>query len=621
MASKYQPLTKDQIQALKANRCHCNDWSKISAVDGLDPAKITNITFAGQVKLGKNIQLTNINLVENYHIEDDVFIENVNTLVTHGKSSFGNGLEINVLDETGSRAVPIYDQLSAHVAYIITFYRHRPKLIDNLKKLITDYTASVTSSMGCIGKGSKITNCQIIKNIKTGPSAIIDGAEILENATLNSSPDDPVYIGPAVIARNFIASTGAKISDGALVKKCFIGQASELANHCNVENSLFFANSICYESEIASVFAAPYTVTHHKATLLIGLATSFYNAGSGSNQSNHLYKLGPIHYGILERGGKTGSSSYLLLPVKTGPFNIIIGKHNTFFDTSDLPFSYIQQERNRTVVLPARNLTTSGTYRDTKKWPARDKRKGPNKNDLIIFDALSPFTVQKIITACKILDSFDTKNAGRYIPHETFVIKKSSINKGRQCYQLAIDSFLADCLIENLKNVKNLKDTLTIKDETGSGQWIDLAGLLAPKKAIEDLLNTIENSKTKSLEEITVQLKDIYNNYKKYSFTWALRAAKEIHGDLNTDKLIEILEKGKTSRAKFTELILKDAQKESSYALKICFGHDGDQETKDADFANTRGNFENNPFVIEIKTELADKTKATDKLIAQLKAI
>ena len=58
-------------------------------------------------------------------------------------------------------------------------------------------------------------------------------------------------------------------------------------------------------------FAGPYKVTHHKSTLLIAGMFSFMNAGSGSNQSNHMYKLGPIHQGTLERGAKTTSDSYI----------------------------------------------------------------------------------------------------------------------------------------------------------------------------------------------------------------------------------------------------------------------------------------------------------------------
>ena len=66
-------------------------------------------------------------------------IENVDLLAVEGESAFGNGVEVAVVNEAGGREIPIYDNLSAHTAYVIAFYRHRPKVIENLKKMIGDY--------------------------------------------------------------------------------------------------------------------------------------------------------------------------------------------------------------------------------------------------------------------------------------------------------------------------------------------------------------------------------------------------------------------------------------------------------------------------------------------------
>ena len=73
------------------------------------------------------------------------------------------------------------------------------------------------------------------------------------------------------------------------------------------------------------------------------------NAGSGSNQSNHMYKLGPIHQGIVERGGKTTSNSYILWPAQIGAFSLIMGRHYNNADTSDMPFSYLIEDKNETI--------------------------------------------------------------------------------------------------------------------------------------------------------------------------------------------------------------------------------------------------------------------------------
>ena len=168
---------------------------------------------------------------------------------------------------------------------------------------------------------------------------------------------------------------------GAILHNCFVGQAVRIEKQFSAENCLFFANCFASHGEACSVFAGPYTVTHHKSTLLIAGLFSFFNAGSGTNQSNHLYKLGPVHQGICERGCKTGSNAYLVWPARVGAFSTIIGSHYLHFDTSSMPFSYLLEENGRTILVPGTAIKSVGTVRDEHKWPQRDNRKDPHKLD------------------------------------------------------------------------------------------------------------------------------------------------------------------------------------------------------------------------------------------------
>ncbi|MCP4712598.1 MAG: DUF4954 family protein, partial [Planctomycetes bacterium] len=309
-------------------------------------------------------------------------IDHVALLAVDGESSFGNGVEVAVINEMGGREIPIYDHLSSQVAYIIALYRHDQKLIDNLKKMIGQYVSSVTSNMGLIAYGAKIINCGTLKNIKVGPYAVLDSASHLENGSINSCQEDPAFIGTDVIAHDFILCSGAKVSDNSILSHCFVGQATELSKQYSAENSAFFANCGGFHGEACSIFAGPYTVTHHKSTLLIAGIYSFLNAGSGSNQSNHMYKLGPVHQGIVERGSKTTSDSYVLWPAKVGAFTLVMGRHYSNSDTSNLPFSYLIESKDESLLVPGVNLRSVGTVRDAKKWPKRDGRLDSNKFDL-----------------------------------------------------------------------------------------------------------------------------------------------------------------------------------------------------------------------------------------------
>ena len=204
-------------------------------------------------------------------------------------------------------------------------------------------------------------------------------------------------MGDSVIATDFIFSSGSYIADAAKLVRCFVGQACHVSHNFSAHDTLMFANCSFENGEACSVFAGPYTVSMHKSSLLIAGMFSFLNAGSGSNQSNHMYKLGPIHQGIIERGSKTTSDSYILWPAKVGAFSLVMGRHYRHSDTTDLPFSYLIEKSDETYLIPGVNLRSVGTIRDVKKWPKRDKRQDAAQLDCINYNLLSPYTIEKMI--------------------------------------------------------------------------------------------------------------------------------------------------------------------------------------------------------------------------------
>ena len=205
---------------------------------------------------------------------------------------------------------------------------------------------------------------------------------------------------------------------------------------------------------------------------------SFMNAGSGSNQSNHMYKLGPIHQGIMERGAKTASDSYLLWPAKVGAFSLVMGRHVDHQDTSDLPFSYLIEDQGVSYVVPGANLKSVGTIRDAKKWPKRDGRKDPEKFDCINFNLLSPYTIQKMLRAVDILKELRRVSGSSTLTYsyQNGKIRRSSLEKGLTYYGMAIDKFLGNSLISrlqkagNVSSIDDVRNALKKDSEVGSGE-------------------------------------------------------------------------------------------------------------------------------------------------------
>ncbi|MCD6113108.1 MAG: DUF4954 family protein [Bacteroidales bacterium] len=659
---KFRLLSEKEIIQLKNQGCKSNSWEKIQVAENFKPENIISTTFSGNIKLGvfdkeisflggvkklsgiynatihncnigNNVYIGQIeNYIANYVIEDDVVIDNVDTLVVDGESSFGNGTKVKAINEGGGREIPIYDFLSAHTAYILALYRHRPGVIKALENLIAEYSKSVTSSMGLIAKGALLINCKTLINIKVKNYGKVEGVYRLSNGTLNSSKEDPIYIGPGVIMENFIICSGSIISDATLISNCFVGQGCVLSKHYSAENSLFFANCQGFHGEACAIFAGPYTVTHHKSTLLIAGLFSFLNAGSGSNQSNHMYKLGPIHQGILERGSKTTSDSYILWPAKVGAFSLVMGRHYRNSDTSNLPFSYLIERNDNSVLVPGINLRSVGTVRDAQKWPKRDKRKDPNKLDYINFNLLSPFTIQKMIKGTEILKQLQNSsgNSSDYYFYQRCKILNSSLNRGIRLYEIGINKFLGNSFIKrlektNFKNNKEIQKRLKPDTPLGTGKWIDLAGLIAPDEIVNKMLSDIENKNITSLEEVENKFKVLYENYYTYEWTWAIeiiqqRLNKKIN-EITSEDIIEQVEKWKKSVVDLDNMLYADAKKEFSLNSKTGFGVDGEQSDRELDFEFVRGNFENNATVSEIKSHIIKKTNLGNELIERMKKV
>jgi hypothetical protein len=641
------------------NGCFCEDWSAVNVKETFNAEHIRNVTFSGVIYLGvfnrkitfpggivrySGIYNANIhncvigddvyinqikNYIANYIIEKNAIIESVDALFVDGKSTFGNGTRVAVLNETGGREIPIYNELSAHTAYLIAFYRHRPEMISKLVEMIDKYTQNISSEMGVIGEGAHIVGSRNIQNVNIGPYAKIEGVYRLVNSSVNSSEKDPSHIGTGVICENVIAASGCTICESSVVNNCFVGQGTVFGKQYSAESSVFFANCQGFNGEACAIFAGPYTVSHHKSSLLIAAYFSFLNAGSGSNQSNHLYKLGPIHQGIIERGSKTASDSYILWPAKIGAFSLVMGRHYRNNDTSDLPFSYLIENSNESFLAPGVNLRSIGTIRDAQKWPKRDRRKDDNLLDCIIFNLLSPYSVQKIIKGSEILDNLKkiSGQSSDYYMYNSVKMTNKALERGLCLYKLGITKYLGSGLVKRLEtcdftNEVEMRRLIASNGNEGTGEWIDMAGLLVPKEKVLKMIDDIENNNLTSLDEINRIFHEWKDRYYDWSWNWIisrLKAVENINVETATAKeMSEFVEKWKNAVVKLDNMIYEDAKKEFTLKSQTGFGIDGKDKTRISDFENVRGEFRSHPAVTEILEHINKKSRQADRVMEKL---
>ena len=588
----YRLLTDEEIIVLENNQCTAEDWTAINVAEDFQPNHIHNTSFYGEVYLGvfeKNVEITkgfikhsginratlrNVAIgdnclienvggyINNYTIGDDCLISNVSIIETTEGATYGEGNLISVLNEAGDGNAIIFGNLNSQFAAFMVKHFTDKNIKDEIRRLINEDIERNMPERGIIGNNVKIIGTKEITNTVINDNCEVNGASRLSDCSILNGPNDSVYIGTGVICENSIICNGSSIINSVKMQDCFVGEACHIANGFTASQSVFFANSYMSNGEACAAFCGPFSASHHKSSLLIGGQFSFYNAGSNTNFSNHAYKMGPIHYGTLERGTKTASGSYVLMPAKIGSFSVCMGKLMHHPDTRDVPFSYLISYNDDMYLVPGRNITTVGLYRDIKKWPKRDKRVPGSQKSIVNFDWLSPFTVGEILRGKKILEQLKKASGdlqSKYNYHD-YVINASSLKKGIKYYDIALRLYMGAVL----KRAKKHNYFGVPKTTIGRGNWIDLSGLLLPESEEQRLIDDIKNGTLETIQAVIDRFEEINEHYREYQWAWTYQMILDYYGldEISEEDAKRIREDYIRARRIWIGEIRKDAEKE-----------------------------------------------------------
>ena len=590
---QYRSLTFEEIEILESNSCWAEDWSRVEvAEEGFQAKFFHRVMFYGDIQLGsfqKEVEITkgfvkhsgindatlrNVtvgndcliekvgNYINNYTIGDDCLISNISVMETTEGATYGEGNLISVLNEVGDGNVIFFHDLNSQFAAFMVKHFNDKDLKNAIRRLVKEEIARTNPERGTIGNNVKIVNTREITNTVIQDDCEISGASRLSDCTILSSEYASVYIGTGVICENSIISDGSSIVNSVKMQDCFVGEACQISNGFTASQSVFFANSFMSNGEACAAFCGPFCASHHKSSLLIGGMFSFYNAGSGTNFSNHAYKMGPMHWGILERGTKTASGSYLLMPATIGTFSVCFGKLMHHPNTTALPFSYLIAEADKMYLVPGRNITTVGLYRDIRKWPKRDMRPQQTQKSIVNFDWLSPYSVGEILQGKKILENLrqaSGDNVSSYNYHE-YVINATSLRKGIKYYDIALRIYMGAVL----KRAHKWGFFGKPQTEVGLGRWDDLSGLLLPVSEERRLIEDIKSGSLETIQEVVERFREINDNYRIYQWAWTYRMILEYYGinEITPEDDARIKQDYIEARRAWIAEIKKDAEKE-----------------------------------------------------------
>lgn len=571
--SGLRQITDQEIILLEQRGCWAESWERVMVAQDFSPEQLRNVRFEGDVAIGSKT-IISYSKICNYSIGDNCYIDSVLRLECRHDSLFGGGVMVSAVNENGGRSIPIYDNLTAQIAYIMTMMRNRKDVVTELERKVISEVERRRSTIGCVGNNVRILGVKFIREVNIGDNTTIEGASHLENGTILSN----VIVGVDVRAKDFILYNDSVVESGACIERCFVGEKSHLANGFTAADSLFFANCHCENGEAAAIFAGPFTVSHHKSSLLIAGIFSFFNAGSGTNQSNHLFKSGAVHQAVHLRGSKFGSNAYVMSPAIEGPYTVILGRHTRHHDTQDMPYSYLIEEDGHSSLVPAIALTSYGTVRDTEKWRARDKR--TLKQDNIHFEEHNPYLTGKMLRGVDILNRLTEEDpeAKTYNYNRT-IIKATMLQRGIKLYNSAIVASLGMMLS---------RGDLSRASADSCGEWVDIAGQYLPHALLERILERCADPSA-TLSDIRAMFDDAMNEYDDMAAAYACNLLGNLLGHTpSSQDIAEAIDAARNIVAQMRETTESDRERDTGLGMMIGYGYDfRTPEEQEADFRNT----------------------------------
>lgn len=633
-----RPLTPIEVATMENLGCTAEDWGSIAVTHDFNAQAFRNVSFSGTVELGRfsglvsddgdtglhagvydaslrNVRIGDGCLVSRAELSDtDVgdcaIIRHVAAISRRGDGTFANNSPANVIAEDGARAVPMSRHLTAQIAHLLCHLKKHPAG-DAIEAIIARDAGTLRPCRSWIGPGCRIRRAGELHNVWIGEGARVEGVMRLRDCYVDSRSASPTLIGVGVSAEDCVFLASSRVDGGVRLMHCLVGEGVLLENDFFAKHSLFFANSNFSQGEASCAMTGPFSTSTHKATLVLTCQCSFNTFGSASNSSNHHFKLGPIHGGVLRRGTRCGSGSYIFWPSDVGAFTTVVGRHSEHLETVDFPFSLLVAKSQTSILVPGVNLFSSGLFRDALKWVNRDRRVGVARpRDLVNTAIFSPYVMQAMEKGVLLLRRSEGIEVD--LRHGGAVIPANRVKPALRLYDAALMFYVGSCLLERALEqkrggspsvddvVRTIESVRRDDDDPSEGAWRDWGGMLLSGRDAEAVIADLAEGRLAEPEALRRRLEEIHGNYRVNEFRWAVRRWRREHGDADREQVLLFVEKWRKSVRFRHECLVRDIGKEFTQEAMYGFGVEDDAC---AAFRRVRGEPSDHPVMDMVREE------------------
>jgi NDP-sugar pyrophosphorylase family protein len=568
----YRQLSPGERDQLTATGNRVEDWNSFLVADPFFPDLIRNSSFSGEVRIksiqpekrnhagktlktgiynsevsdchiGEQTVIRNVAYCSNYSIGRGCILSDIQELYTRPGAQFGCGIlypgeeessrrRIALINEAGNRRVPTFPGMTAGDAFLWARYREDSELMHRLEE-ITD-RSFCRLSRGVIGEGSVIQGCRSLIDLRTGPFCRIEGSDLLESISMDSSEDEPTCIGYGVLLRRGIIGPGCRVLDGAMAENFALASHVTLTKGLRLSDSFVGDNSNLACCEVSNSLIYPFHEQHHNnsfliAALVMGQSNLAAGATIGSNH-NSRGADSELHAG---RGFWPGLNVSLKHPSRFASFTLIAkGSYPSELDIP-LPFSLVNNNEHDGCldIIPAFwwNYNMYALARNSWKFLDRDRRKNPLQE--IEFDFLAPDTADEIAAALELLDQWDPTGSAESIQIPPGLLEHSSrrvrilkADKARRAYREMLEFYSLRTLFEWFESDPGNDWTILMQPsgEPDPEGWINYGGQIVTKRELRQLIDDIRTGSISSWEEI-------HSRYRQWTGTLPFQKARQAY--------------------------------------------------------------------------------------------
>ena len=145
--------------------------------------QLRNVRLEGEIRIGSGSHIS-YSTLRNYTIGNNCHIDSVLRMECRHSSLFGNGVMVSTVNENGGRSIPIYNELTSQIAYLMAMMRNKEAMNEELQRKVMAEAEKMRSTIGRVGDNVTILGVRFIREVNIADNVSIEGASHIENGSI-----------------------------------------------------------------------------------------------------------------------------------------------------------------------------------------------------------------------------------------------------------------------------------------------------------------------------------------------------------------------------------------------------------------------------------------------------